>query len=96
MFARKLVTYHAINKLVHSSYKTAQKKLLTGLSCTRHLHRTPETTKPKPLPSLIYFSNPLKHCWAKINMKMLQMTWDPQFCEEEFKKGACRVRIFDD
>lgn len=88
MFSRKLYSINLVPQLISVSYKTIQ------VSCTRHSHTKPQITKPKPLPRLIYLANPLKHCWAKFNMKMLKMTWDPKFSEEEFNKGACRVRPF--
>lgn len=84
MLSRNIVSIYSVTKFVGSSFKIHQ---LGRCSHTK-------TEPSKPLPRLIYLANPLKHCWAKFNMKMLKMTWDPQFSEEEFNKGACRVSSF--
>lgn len=102
MWHQRLVSHRVLSKFVEKIQSNHIFPSLAHVTCTRHLHSNQNRgensnknpSKPKPLPRLIYFSNPIKHCWAKFNMKMLKLTWDPEFCEKEFEKGACRVRIF--
>lgn len=45
------------------------------------------------LPHLVYFANPFQHCLAKINFILLKRSIDPEFDENEFKRGASKVII---
>ncbi|XP_063698050.1 uncharacterized protein LOC134828987 [Culicoides brevitarsis] len=91
MVFRKLFSMQSVaTKIFRDSCLKPQ--TFTSPSFVRFAHsNNQETSKEKPLPRLIYMANPFKHCWAKFNMKMLKMTWDPEFSEEEFNKGASKA-----
>lgn len=44
-------------------------------------------------PSLIYVQNPITWLRNKLRLKLLRYTWDRDFEESEFKRGATKVGV---
>lgn len=54
-----------------------------GFNSPKHRTRT--------LPKFIYLQNPVTWIMNKLDFRMLKTAWDPEFDEEEFKRGAKQV-----
>lgn len=57
------------------------------------LQKVHTNTGKAKVPRLVYVQNPLSWLRNKVYMKVLKYTWDRQFDESEFKRGATQVYI---
>lgn len=48
-------------------------------------------THQKQVPTLLYIQNPITWLINKIDFKMLKNAWDPDFDENEFKRGTIQA-----
>lgn len=76
--------------------------LIPAQTLNFHLHRNIKktgtntqtrsfTSSPSTVPSLIYVQNPLSWLRNKIYLQILKFSWDRQFVESDFKRGATQV-----
>ncbi|XP_049766883.1 m-AAA protease-interacting protein 1, mitochondrial-like [Schistocerca cancellata] len=65
-------------------------RILSSLNTYRCFHKTSvDNEKPnKPFPKVLYIQNPFSWLMNKLDFGILKNTWDPQFNESEFKRGA--------
>lgn len=77
----KLVPAHKLNfhlnRNVHKTRSNTQKSSFNSSSST--------------VPRLIYVQNPLSWLRNKLYLQILKFTWDRQFVESDFKRGATQV-----
>lgn len=51
------------------------------------------TKQTETVPQLVYFTNPFTLLMTKFQFALLKFTWDPDFNEDEFKRGAAVVSL---
>lgn len=85
------------NNLNHLSYPIANRQWNNSKICSIvkrdfQVSKTVyEKATKRTLPTLLYIHNPLSWLLNKIDFKMLRATWDANFDENEFKRGAKQV-----
>lgn len=92
--AKNVYKNNLILKRISTKLKNHAPNIVRQFHLNNQKYSKQKDTTEINFPRLIYYSNPLKHAWAKINFHLLKATWDPEFNEKEFKKGAAKVSFF--
>lgn len=58
---------------------------------SRNLYKLVARNLSEKVPRILYVSNPIDQLKTKYRLALLKLTWDPEFDEKEFKRGASKV-----